>query len=179
MIQSAPRSLICQLPNGLHELQMQGRFYHPHWLAFLLSGLSQFKISVVSGTAMLQEDQDWNALLQLDFQQSRALPDQLDYGSLAEKQAAVDASPLQLSTFQVMRRLDKSLEVYLQGPDQLGFLGRFLTKVSLLGLYPSEVKIATNAGRMSDRIVLTGIAGSSPGEASQRSLDTMLRGLRA
>jgi hypothetical protein len=173
------KSLLRQMPDGLQELHLQGRFYHPHWLAFLLSGLAQFKISLVSGTAQLTEAPlEWDALLRLDFQHSATSPEQIDYGLLAEKPAVCEASPMQLSTFQITRRPDKALEVRLQGPDQLGFVGRFLTKVSLLGLYPSEVKIDTVAGRISDRIVLNGIAGSPPAETAQAALDTMLRGLR-
>lgn len=178
MTLTTTKSTISNLPNGLHELHIKGRFYHPHWLAFLLSGLSQLNISTVAGTALSKEQQEWDARLVLDFGKSNSNPDRVDYVTLAETRTTLRSSTIQLSTFKVSPRASGTIEVHLEGRDQLGFLGAFLTRVSLLGLFPSEVKIETNAGYISDRIVLTGLAGAPPDEIAVQSLEAMLHDLR-
>jgi len=163
----------------MHELRLQDRFYHPHWLAFLMSGLSQIKVSVVSGKAAQIAPQEWDVTLQLDFRGSVTVPERVDFRALTEKTAVLDANSIQLNSYLITRRFDKAIEVHIQGLDQLGFLGRFLTKVSLLALYPIEVKIGTVGGRISDQIVLNGLGNSPPSEEQQAALDSMLRMMKA
>ena len=91
---------------------------------------------------------------------------------------AVLAAP-QLGSFRIARRSDMQLEAHLEAPDQVGFLGRLLTRVSSLGLFPSEMEIATVSGRIKDRLVFRGIMKKAPTETVQKSLEAMFRLLSA
>jgi hypothetical protein len=170
-----PTSTLLRLPNGLWELVIQGDFSHPHWMAFLFSGLSKYGASVVSGRGA-QKDRQWEARITLDFRSSTTNPELLDYVGLAQLKPSIsDPVAPRLNSYQITRRLDQSLEVALQGPDQLGFLGRVLSRLSLLMLFPIEVEINTLAGTIRDRIILRGIGGAAPSEAAQKSLDILLK----
>ncbi len=170
---------VTRLPNGLFELQMKGRFAHPHWVAHLCSGLASQKVSVVSGKAAQLPSQEWDAGFVVNFEQSAANPHLMDYGALCIATSEMSSgSTLRISTFQVTRRADQFLEVRLQGPDQVGFLGQLLSQSSLLGLFPVEMEIVTLAGKIQDRIVFTGILNSAPTETVESLLGAMLRGLK-
>ena len=171
-----PQASIFPLPNGHTELKVQGRFTHPHWLAFLFSGLSLAGVSVVSGRA-IQNQTQWNAKCVLDFSGSQTAPESLDYVSLALQRPTSSGgakSPV-LSGFQIARRGDQSLEVWLQGPDQIGFLGRVLGRLSLIMLFPIEIEINTVAGQIRDTIVFRGIGGMAPNDDAQKSLEILLK----
>lgn len=164
---------------SLHELQMHGRISHPHWLVFLLSGMAAANVSVISGRAV-QTALEWDARLLLDFRRASIEPGGLDYSALAESKPSVPAtaSP-KLSRYSISRRADGSLEVQVEGPDQIGFLGRFLGRLSLVMLFPTEIEINTVLGQIHDRVVLRSIGGITPDESAQASLDTLLRGFTA
>lgn len=161
-------------PGNMHELHLRGRISNPHWLVFLLSGLAESGISLVSGRAQ-QTALDWNARLLLDFSGARVSPQSLDYAMLAEHRpvSAATLAP-QLTQFDIARRPDGSLEVRVQGPDQIGFLGRFLGRLSLVMLFPVEIEIRTVMGQIHDRVVLRGIGGTAPDEAASGALKTFL-----
>lgn len=163
--------------NGGRQLRIQGEFLHPHWVAFLFSGLSNLKISVIGGTANSVTIRDWDAHFDLDFSGCSLPPESIDYLALSQQETSLAFAPPKLSTFHITRRPDQSLELLLQGPDQIGFLGRILVKLSLLTLFPCEMEIGTVAGRIQDRIVFRGISGMSPNESVEESLETILRGL--
>lgn len=157
---------------------MQGLFPHPHWIAFLFSGLAESQISVVSGRALRDDNHSWDARLPLDFSRARATPEALDYVALAQrKPATADMVVPRLSRFEVLRLRDGALQMILEGPDQIGFLGRLLSRVSLLTLFPIDIEINTDAGTIRDRIVMRGIGGSAPVATTEEALATLLRGL--
>ena len=168
---------ISRAPNGDHELRLQGQFERAHWVAFLFSGLSRLEIAVISGKATRDRDRNWNARFTLDFRGSQAVPERVDYLQLAQQETTSAFAPPLLSEFAITRRSDQALEVILQGPDQIGFLGRILLKLSLLTLFPIEMEINTVSGRIHDRIVFCGIGGLPPGTSVDASLEAMLRGL--
>jgi hypothetical protein len=172
-----PKVDIARNPSGGYQLGLEGEFLHPHWVAFLFSGLSANRVSVVSGTAQQRSLATWSAAFQLDFTQSPAIPEQVDYlGLTDQEQLPLSLEVPTISTFQVLRRGDESLEVRVQAPDQLGFLGRFLGKLCMLGLFPVEMAIDTPGGRIQDSLVFRGIAGLPPNEATRQRLESVLQG---
>ncbi len=175
-----PKATVTPSANGLQELRIDGLFPHPHWMVFLLSGLAERQVSVVGGHATQQISHKWDAIFHLDFRRSLLSPEGVDYLSLAGKRAVhTPASPPQLSVFQVRRRPDSALEIIVQGPDQLGFLGKLLGEVSLLALYPTEMEISTVGSHIKDKIVLRGIGGSAPSDNIEASLCSLLDGFVA
>jgi hypothetical protein len=171
-----PQSTLTRLPTGLHELKITGNFTHPHWMAFLFSGLAASSVSIVSGRAMQNAGGQWEARLTLDFTSVVVRPESVDYVALAlQKPAQTDARAPKLTRFQISRRIDRSLEVTLDGPDQIGFLGRVLGRMSLLMLFPVEMEITTISGTIRDKIVVRGIGGTAPDESAKTSLETLLR----
>ena len=172
-----PTSNLTRSPTGLYELHIEGRFAHPHWISFLFSGLSQQKISIVSGRAEQNARLEWNARFDLDFRLSMAVPRNLDYVAMAEKNPpATDAEMPRLSKFEVKGHA-RGIEVLISGPDQVGFLGRLMRKLSLLALFPVEIDIDTVSGVISDRIVLQTIGGGAVSESVRTALGTLLRDL--
>jgi hypothetical protein len=172
-----PQSSLSALHNGQSELKIAGRFTHPHWMAFLFSGLSAAGVSIISGRAVQNETQ-WDARCILDFSGSNTAPEALDFVMLAlqrpESSVSSAKSPI-LSQFQIARRADQSLEVWLHGPDQIGFLGRVLSRLSLIMLFPIEIEINTVAGQIRDYIVFRGIGGMAPNDDAKKSLEILLK----
>lgn len=173
---AAPTTLLQKLPDGSVEVALRGAFSHPHWLAYLLRALSESQVSLVSGRAVQGDTLEWDARIVLDFRPSQLQPEKLDYVMLAHQRMdmATLAAP-QLGGFRIARRSDLQLEVHLEAPDQVGFLGRLLTRVSSLGLFPSEMEIATVGGRIKDRIIFRGIMNKAPTDTVQKSLEAMFR----
>ncbi len=170
-----PQSSISRFPTGLHELKIKGEFSHPHWMAFLFAGLSAVQISVVSGRAT-RTGSGWDARLMLDFARSETVPESLDAVALAlQKPDKTDGAAPRISQFRIARRADESLEVWVDGPDQIGFLGRVLGRMSLVMLFPIEIEINTISSVIHDRFVFRGIGGVVPSDAAQKSLDSLLQ----
>lgn len=162
---------------GLYELTLYGQFSHPHWVAFLFAGLAELQVSVVAGRATQTDLQHWEARLDLDFRRSTTAPDTLDYEGLARRRpSASDLSLPRLTVFTVVRQ-PQGLEVRLEGPDQIGFLGRLLNRVCLMGLFPIEIKIATSVGQIHDVLVLQGIGGSAPDATVEATLRAALQAM--
>lgn len=173
-------SSITRAQGGWYELSLKGVFPHPHWIAFLFSGLAESQVSVVSGRALRDDNLQWDTRLMLDFARSQAMPEALDYVALAQrKPSAADMTMPRLSRFETRRTRDNSLEMTLEGPDQIGFLGRLLSRVSLLTLFPIQIEINTVSGAIRDRIVMRGIGGVAPAETSDAALQNLLRSLVA
>jgi hypothetical protein len=159
-----------QAPGGQHRLSLEGAFTHPHWLGFLCSGLSSARVSVVSGSAVRPRPLHWEGHFLVE-----GPVDGLDVLALASTRPLVrDASTPVLTTYAVERRADGQLELRVQAPDSLGFLGRLLSRVSLLTLLPSEIEIATLGGTITDRFVLGGIGIAPPNDEVLGALRSML-----
>ncbi|MCE0482975.1 MAG: hypothetical protein LV479_01910 [Methylacidiphilales bacterium] len=172
----ALESTISSTAEGYYELTLSGRLHRPHWVAQLFAALSQLHVSIISGEATQYKGGEWKSKFLLNFAGSSADPKSLDYNALAEKSLPNErtATP-KLSRFELSRRPDQLIEVKLEGPDQMGFLAAVLAKVSGLALFPSALVIDTIAGRISDSVVLRGIADRGPSEAAYQSLDRMLK----
>ena len=174
-----PKSTLNRTPGGQYEIRIEGRFAHPHWVSFLFSGLSQQQISIVSGRALQDARLEWDARFVLDFRFSTAVPQNLDYVALAEKNPPQnDTGMPRLSHFEIKGHL-RGMEVLISGPDQVGFLGRLMRKLSLLALFPVEIDINTVSGVINDRIVLQTIGGGAVSETVRAALQALLRDLIA
>ncbi len=164
--------------DGQHRLDLEGAFTHPHWLAFLCGGLAATGVSVVSGRAVRDAPMRWTGHFVVDASATRTPLDSLDPVALAGLRPAVrDTAVPRLTSFEVRRRADRRLEVRLEAPDELGFLGRLLSRISLLTLLPSELEIHTVRGTVEDRLVLGGIGGTPPSEEVLGPLEELLTGL--
>ncbi|MDR3418723.1 MAG: hypothetical protein P4L83_21325 [Nevskia sp.] len=166
---------VARMPTGLYELHLQGRSSNPYWIASLFSGLSELGVSIVSGTAVQNAQSGWNARIALNFRGAQARPDGIDYAALVKRRFdAGTLEPPQLSDFAVAVAEDRSLEITVSAPDQVGFVGRLLLKIASLALFPVELDITTVAGLIRDRIVLRGIGRAAPGEEVRKSLQILL-----
>jgi UTP:GlnB (protein PII) uridylyltransferase len=87
-----------------------------------------------------------------------------------------DPQPPQLVSSTVTRRSDGRLGLAVTAPDQLGFLGRLLGRISVLGLLPVEVDISTVGALVSDRFVLIGLRSGTVDADVAEALEGMLRG---
>jgi hypothetical protein len=161
---------------GQHQLELQGSCRNPHWVTALFQGLSDYRISIVSGHAAVGLQGDWHARFHLDCSACSTDVARIDYSALTERTTStllVAEAPL-LSTFNVSRRPDQSLELRIDAPDQRGFLGRILARISGLGLFPVSMEIGTINGRINDRLVFRGIGGLVPSESIPKSLEILL-----
>jgi hypothetical protein len=157
-----------------HQVDLDGTYTHPHWLAFLCGGLSGAGVSVVSGRAVRRDGMNWEGHLLVSGPVSAR-----DASAFSSTRPITrDAGRLQLTSYTVVRRPDGQLAVQVEAPDELGFLGRLLSRVSLLTLVPSELEIATVSGQIRDTVVLGGIGQSQPSEDVRLALEDLLRRAR-
>ncbi|MCW2542516.1 MAG: hypothetical protein JWM40_68 [Frankiales bacterium] len=158
-----------------HSVDLGGTYTHPHWLAFLCGGLSAAGVSVVSGRAVRLEGMDWEGHLLVTGPVSAR-----DAAALASTRPVTrDPGRLQLTSYTVERRADGQLSMQVEAPDELGFLGRLLSRVSLLTLVPTALEIATVTGHIRDTVVLGGIGHSQPSEDVRVALEDLLSRARS
>jgi hypothetical protein len=156
---------------------LSGRYQHPHWLAHVCSGLTDRGISVMAGRAARRAAGEWDAHLDVDLSGAvvPTLPEDV-HALAAPTRRRNDRVELRLASVRLARLADGFLALDVTAPDELGFLGRLLRRVSLLSLYPVEVQVATHGGTVHDRLVLAGIGSSRPSEDIGEVLEQVLRG---
>lgn len=164
--------------DGTYELSLQGRIHRPHWILQLFAALSQQQVSIISGVATQEKRGEWKSKFILDFSNSSANPQGLDYAAFTELSSAGERSSIapKITRFTLARRSDNQLDLKLEGPDQIGFLASILGRVSVFALFPSSLEINTVKGQISDAIILRGIGERGPSDAAYQSLERMLRG---
>ncbi|SFI38277.1 hypothetical protein [Planctomicrobium piriforme] len=171
-----PKVEVSSHPAGGYSVSLDGEFLHPHWVAFLFAGLSANGVSVISGQAQQRSLATWSANFQLDFSRAMQTAQSIDYLALTDQEQLPLVSDIpRLTGFQIQRRTDESLEVRLEANDQLGFLGRLLGKICMLGLFPVEMVISTIGNRIQDTLIFRGIAGMAPSEATRQRLESVLQ----
>ena len=154
---------------------LSGTYDHPHWLAHVCSGLGDRGISVVGGRAVRGAAGAWDAYLDVDTSGAIVPVEEVDVAAIAAgARAGRDPVPLRLTSVEVTRRPDLMLQVDVSAADEIGFLGRLLLRVSLYGLYPSEVEVSTGDGVVRDRVVLTGMGAAIPNETVAQQLSDLL-----
>jgi len=156
---------------------LSGRYQHPHWLAHVCGALGDRGISVTAGHALRRSAGEWEGHLDLDASASTVPTGPADLPALAAiTRRRNDKEELRLSSVTLARLDDGFLRLDVSAPDELGFLGRLLRRVSLLGLYPVEVRVATRVGTVQDRLVLAGIGSTRPSQDIGDVLEQVLRG---
>lgn len=170
---------IIQSGGGRSRITVSGSFTHPHWLAFLGSGLAQRGVSIVSGSVVRNPQRVWTGELEVDTSSSpRPLRPQ-DLVVLASTRAQPSTAPPRLTGWSVSRRTDGLLDVQFSANDEIGLLGRLLSRLAVLTLLPYEAELCTVGGMATDRIVLGGVAGAVPSAEVELSLRALLGGLEA
>lgn len=161
------------------QLKLWGRL-RPGWSGSLAEGLSQARVSVVSGFARKLGAMRWLAEFELEAKPGASDPLALDYLELASRPLPSGwrtAIALDGYTLERSPRHGGSLFLELEGHDAVGFLGALLMRFAFLSLFPEEMRVETRDGRAHDRFWLTGIGRSAPSEDASASLDAMLKGL--
>jgi hypothetical protein len=166
-------ALVLPAQDGLHRLELAGVFAHPHWLAFLCGGLSAAGVSVVSGSAKRTAPLRWES----HFLVAGPVVGLDPVALAASRPTARDATPPALAAHEVVRRQDGQVELRVGAPDELGFLARLLSRLSVLTLVPSELHIATVRATVQDRFVLGGIGGAVVSDEAVGALHELLTSL--
>src|SRR5277367_6739193 len=108
----ALESSISATVDGMYELSLHGRLHRPHWVVHLFAALSQQHVSIISGYATQEKRGEWKSRFILDFSNSSANPQHLDYTAFSEQTSSGDRSTLpKLSRFELARREDQQLEL--------------------------------------------------------------------
>ena len=156
---------------------LSGTYDHPHWLAHVCSGLADRGFSVLRGQAVRRAAGAWEAHLDVDASRADVPDHEVDLVAMtAGIRATRDVVPLRLASATVSRLPTGFLQLDVSAPDELGFLGRLLRRVSLLSLYPAEVSVSTRSGVVHDRFVLSGIGSSVPNDEVAVLLEQVLGG---
>jgi hypothetical protein len=166
---------------GLYELSIGGRF-HPGWGGSLANGLAQHGVSIVRGFARKTEALRWRARFELEPTAGGDNPLALDYLDLASRPLP-SRRPAEVSLDRYVLCSSAahggSVEVGVEGPDQVGFLGALLKRFAFLALFPEEMSVDTREGRVHDVFWLKGIGRTIPSDEARGGLGRILRRLSA
>jgi hypothetical protein len=176
-----PGFAVRRCPGGRYELSLGGRF-HPGWSGSLANGLAQHGISIVRGFARKTEALRWQACFELEPRADGDSPLALDYLELASRPLPARArTRLGLDRYELRASAARagSIEVRVEGPDQVGFLGALLKRFAFLALFPEEMAIDTREGRVHDAFWLKGIGRTVPSDEARGALGRGLRQLLA
>lgn len=161
--------------SGKCILKVWGRL-PPGWMGNLSSGLSRNHINIISAKAK-KENLSWTAEFEIMPDRFAAELDKIDFLALATDGIDSDASvsfTLDELVFGEPERNNGALYIEIKAPDQLGFLGAVLNRLSFYSLFPEAMIIETTNGRIFDRFWIKGIGGSAP---SATAMDTLKRKL--
>jgi hypothetical protein len=156
---------------------LAGRYQHPHWLAHVCCALADRGISVTGGHAVRRSAGEWEGHLDVDVSAAVVATTAEDLPALADSgRGSLQSGELRLSSVGLTRLGSGYLELRVGASDELGFLGRLLRRVALLGLHPLEVTVATRSGAARDVVVLAGIGSTRPTEDVGLLLEQVMRG---
>ena len=163
------------LPDGLFRLALAGSLPR-RWADHLCRGLARERLSIQRGFARLGSA-GWRAELMLARETGAPDPLLVDYLALALR-APRDLGPpaLALDAYRLVRRPDGGLDLEVEGPDQLGFLGGLLERLAFLALVPQAMWVETGPAGLRDRFLLRRVGGGPPTEATVRILREVLAG---
>ncbi|MCE9530214.1 MAG: hypothetical protein K8T89_03625 [Planctomycetes bacterium] len=164
--------------DGRYELTLKGSFPF-QWPGNLASALAALRINVISGVAR-KENLTWQATFKLDCKRYLGTPDRIDFTELAKKEPDhLPEEAIRLSAFTLQHLPSGELEAIVCGPDQIGFLARFLRRISILGLFPRSFELDTVREQVRDRFVLGCIGTLMPPPSLVAVLNSTLQTLVA
>jgi hypothetical protein len=174
-----PSFVVRRTGGHLFELSIGGRFY-PGWSGSLVSGLAQRRIGIVRGFARKVEALRWQACFELEPAPGAESPLVLDYLELASRSAGPRARvPIRLDRHELCTSgaHGGSIEVRVEGADQVGFLGSLLQRFAFLALFPEQMAVDTRQGHVHDAFGLKGIGRTVPSDETRGALSRALRRL--
>ncbi len=178
-VPAAQRSFeIHPLEGGRFHLKLWGKLPRG-WADRLCRGLARSGLTVHRGFAKHGAGAEWIASFELERCRGGLDPMLVDYLALAVRVPSPSAPPpIALEHYHTEEGPEYGgcLRLEVVGPDQLGFLGGLLERLSFLGLVPEEMEVETGPGGVHDRFLLRTRAGALPGPATVRILREVLAG---
>lgn len=165
--------------DGYHKLEVYGKM-PTDWVGNLTNGIARSGLSIMHGRASREAASSWRGHFALECSPNATAPEKIDYLHLIKTAAASAPANLCIDSY-ILRptnELGGSLYLEIRGKDQLGFLGSLLGKLSFYSLFPVQMEIETEGGRILDRFWLTNTGGGLPSgqiiEVLEKTLEKML-----
>ena len=162
-------------PSGTFILTIWGRF-PPNWAGNLSTGFSQNRINIIRGNARKTKT-SWSAKFEIMPARFATDPRGIDYIALALNGTDTELPPrISIDEFTLVKPESNNgaLLLEIKAADQLGFLGNILNRMAFYSLFPEEMIIETEDGRISDRFWVKGVGGLTPSESSINTLKQKL-----
>ncbi len=162
--------------SGYHVIRLWG-YFPPGWLAAFAAGMAKNGISIIGGTAKKVSAARWEATFHIDVPGDALLPHEVDFIALVKKQPEwIDMPTIRLDKMESSLDGNGTLCVDVKGADQSGFLMAILRNFAFLSLFPAEMELKTEAGRVHDRFWLRGIAGAALSAEDVQAVNGKLSG---
>jgi hypothetical protein len=162
-----------------HRLRLWGDLPRG-WAAPLFRGLARHGIQVVRGHARREADGRHHASFEIERGPRASDPLRLDVLALATARPAASAAAaafvLDGHRLLSSRAFGGSLRLDVHGPDQHGFLGGLLDRLTFLSLVPEAMAVETGPEGVCDRFHLKTVDGRMPGPAVRGVLRDVLDG---
>jgi hypothetical protein len=164
---------------GLYELRIWGKL-PIEWIVNLTSGIAGSGGSIERATARKLQRSNWDGTFEFIPGRTVSAPELTDYLLMAKSGGRTVpnvAISLDGYTLKPGGPTRGGLFLEIRALDQSGFLGAFMNRLSFYMLFPDEVIIETNGGKVYDRFWLKSAGGLEPNEAVVDSLRRYLDGL--
>lgn len=169
-------SEITALGNQTYRIRLGG-LLRPAWMVGVCNGLAKHSVSIDRAHARrLSHDGSWIAELHVLALSDSAAALQLPLIAFAESEPTEGASPLALSSYELIESGDHggTLRLKFNARDALGLLGSLLAAFNSLSLLPVEMHIETRDAEACDCLWLATDTAGRPGTEDRLALDTLL-----
>jgi hypothetical protein len=175
LLRGAPKIRLDSRDTYTSKLVVEGTF-RPGWVASLAAGCAAHGISILHGHAEADPLGGWTAEFILERSPTGALPAQLDFVALADRDLTEYSARIELSVASAVRVADHggSLLVIVEGRDQIGFLATLLSRLARMSLFPVEMLVSTSGGRIHDKLWLRAVGHREPDGEALRFLSRAL-----
>ncbi len=156
------------------NVEIWGRF-PPTWAGHFSSGLSENRISIIRGAAR-KVNVFWHAEFEVIPARFAPDPKGIDFLELALSDNDTAPQRIIIDEFTLAKPNGENgaLLLEVKASDQLGFLGGLLSHLAFCSVFPEEMVIETDNGRISDRFWLRGFGGITPSESAAANLKKKL-----